>query len=125
MERRLTKELAERGSWLVHWLNEGRTDESKLRVLAILNLLRKLDGVLRGHRGMPAGQVPEIAEIEHELEGLTRQYMTWPRYAAESDCRRIGVAHIWSGGLSEAIATQTIEALLTAGFLDRVALCAK
>jgi hypothetical protein len=133
MERRITKELAQQGDGLVYWLNEKAKAGPKSRVLTILTLAQKLELLVRAQRAKatkkrPAGPAQgwaEITRIERELEQVTRQYMTWPRFGAESDCRGIDVAHMWSGGLDEGIAMQTIESLLKAGFLDRFVLCAQ
>jgi hypothetical protein len=133
MQRRLTKELIHRGSRLVYWLNEKAKTGPRSRVQTILNLVQKLNLLVHAQhakatKARPAGPAQgweEIIRIERELEQITRQYQTWPRFGAESDCRSIDVAHIWNGGPEEAEATQTIEALLKAGFIERIALCAQ
>jgi hypothetical protein len=121
---RLTRELKDQGRWLAHWLNDGRErDGDKTRVKKILALLQKLQRVLRP--GTPIWKIPEVEQVEKALVELTSYYQTWPRFAAESDGRGIGIAHMWiRGSLEESQALRNIEALIKARVLERLAFCA-
>lgn len=131
MNRRLTRGLGEvkqQGKWLACWLNDGRERSGdKTRTLAIIDRLQKLQSLLEP--GTPVwrlANVKEVKGLEQELAEVTRHYLSWPRYAVESDSSGIGVAHIWlRGSPEESHAKIVIEKLLDANLLDRLALCAE
>jgi hypothetical protein len=123
LHRRQKKEqLMTSGVGLANWLNSGKTAEAVDRVKKVIRLLQQLQAALRP--GTPLWKLPEATRLEKELEGVTRRYLTWPRFAVASDASSIGIAHMWErGGLEETNALGIIEGLLRAGELGRLALC--
>ena len=61
------------------------------RIRTVVGLLQKLRSLVTSFAGdalsykVHPQRVDEVHKIEAELEKLTRRYVTWPRYCAESD----------------------------------------
>src|SRR5947208_12321722 len=114
LSRRSPKQvLIDDGRWLAEWLNDWPEHEGdKARIKVLLDRLQKLDSVVRSARGTSTWKVPEIKQLEADLEKLTRHYISWPRYAANLDCSGLGVAHVWlRGPLEESQAREVLERL--------------
>jgi hypothetical protein len=129
--RRLTSELKEQGKMLARWLNDDLPHRpnpaGRARILEILQLLAQIQAKIRLDLRLWE-QKPEVAQMAKKLESITRTYSTWPRFALDHRPGKIGnitVVHMWErGSLEETNALVTIEALIKAGALKRLAFCA-